>query len=88
MKTKKQTKQKGTYGYIYGSSKKTSEHFIVKINSIEYEITVAYYAITAGVIPSPTFSSHQKKRWSISYLSTYKSTLTLRIFMIQLSDLW
>ena len=58
----KQTKQKGTYGYIYGSSKKNSEHFIVKINSIEYEITVAYYAITAGVIPSPTFSSYQEKR--------------------------
>ena len=88
MKTKKQTKQKGTYGYIYGSSKKLSEHLIVKINSIEYEITVAYYAITAGVIPPPTFSSHQEKRWSISYLSTYKSTLTLRISMIQLSDLW
>ena len=67
---------------------KTSEHLIVKINSIDYEITVAYYAITAGVIPSPTFSSHQEKRWSISYLSTYKSTLTLRISMIQLSDLW
>ena len=84
----KQTKQKGTYGYIYGSSKKNSEHFIVKINSIEYEITVAYYAITAGVIPSPTFSSYQEKRWSIYYLSTYKSTLTLRISMIQLYDLW
>ena len=84
----KTNKTKRKYRYIYGSSKKNSEHFIVKINSIEYEITVAYYAITAGVIPPPTFSSHQEKRWSISYLSTYKSTLTLRISMIQLYDLW
>ena len=88
MKTKKTNKTKRNIWVHLRLIQKTSEHLIVKINSIEYEITVAYYAITAGVIPSPTFSSHQKKRWSISYLSTYKSTLTLRIFMIQLYDLW
>ena len=89
MKTNKQNKTKRNMWVHLRLIQKTSEHLIVQINSIEYEISVAYYAITAGVILSQTiFLIKKKDEAFLTFLHISQSIFTLRISMIQLYDLW
>ena len=87
MKTNKQNKTKRNMWVHLRLIQKTSEHLIVQINSIEYEITVAYYAITV-ILSETIFLIKKKDEAFLTFLHISQSTFTLRISMIQLYDLW